>query len=324
MIYDIPALRARLATAFPGIDPCHEPLGHRYLNRDTQKKAWSVTTKLAFVSKGYLPKWYAKRSVEYIREHLSRLLDGDLSVLDEAAGAGEESRDSSASIGTTAHGAIDSYLNEWIKQNRRSPISATSFLADGSRGEEIAACRSFDRFLDEQEIIPLASEIRVWYETVRGNDSFAGTVDAIFLWLNPHKGRVGEHGVITLDGSIHSHDYEVQPSGIFWCSACNRECKATLVLGDHKTSNNIKGKDDYAQQDTAYAKAIEKATGLRFQDLWVIRYDKFKAEYEICRVADRKQAWKEFIAISRAFDAKASRGFESLLVPLFEKEVIKI
>lgn len=324
MTYDYALLRERLRTSFPPIIAAHVPEGHRYQRTDTGVYAWSVTTKLGFVAKGYLPRWYAKRSVEHIRENLSALLAGDLSVLDTAIGAGESSRDASADIGTTAHGAIEKYLTEWIETGCR-PQTAAHFLKEGSRGEEIAACRSFDRLIAEREIIPLASEITVWYE--QGKDLFAGTVDALFLLLTVHKGRegAGRWCEAKLDAAFEKgHDYVFQKGRVYWCPGCGREVDASLVLADWKSSNNIKQNDGYAQQDTAYGKAVEKASGLKIDDMWVVRLDKWSAEYEICRVNNKKEAWKEFITISRAFDEKQKRSSEHLLSPLLEKTVIHI
>jgi len=332
--YDVPSLRARFAGAWPhGIVPDHVPEGHRYRREDTGELAWSVTTKLQFVAKPYLQTWYAKRGIEHIRENLERLRAGDTSVLEEALGAAVRSRDASAEIGTTAHDAFDRYLSRWIstgvRDAGRSAVDDLNELCAANgvepKGEEIAACRSFDRFLAENEIIPLASEIRIWYS--RGKDVFAGTVDAIFLSLTVYKDRVGDAGVQTLDGRTCAeagHDYEAQPSGNWWCVACGREVTVKLVLGDHKTSNDIKTKDDYAHQSVAYGKSIEIEVAVKFDEIWVMRYGKGKAEYEVCKVDDRKAAWKEWLTVSRAFDEKMLRGDRRLLAPLVEKKVTSL
>lgn len=311
--YDVLDLRARLASCFPHISPAHTEAGHFYRNETTGRVTKSVTTALGFVAKGYLYKWYAKLAAEHVRQNLHRLIEGDLTVLDEAQHAGERSRDTSAGIGTTAHGAIDSFCSKWITDDIRPDVSAATFLAEGSRGEEIAACRSFDKFIAENEIIPLASELQIWYE--QGKDCYAGTIDSIILSLEVHKERAGT-------GEC-KHDYVPQPPGIFWCTNCGRETKARLILGDVKTSNTIKGKSEYAHQTEAYAKAVEKALGIKFDAIWIIRFEKSRADYEILKIGNRKQAWKEWLSISRAYDSSVERVGE-LLVPLTVKEVIKI
>lgn len=313
--YVVSDYRQRLARAFPfRILPAHTEAGHFYEREDNGRVAASVTTKLGFVSKGYLYKWYAKMAVEHVRENLSRLLAGDASVLDDAQRAGEKSRDDSAGIGTTAHGAIDNYCSHWIHGNARPRRSASDFLVEGANGAEIAACRSFDKFLDENEVIPLASELKIWYEN--GRDCYAGTIDTVLLALTTYKGRAGERRCL--------HDYSSQPSGIWWCSKCKREAQPRLILGDVKTSNTIKGKDEYAHQTVAYAKAIEKALGDHIDDIWVIRFGKAYAEYEVLKVSNRAQAWAEWLSISRAYDRMSERVGRELLGPLVVKERIRI
>lgn len=319
--YDLVPLRERINNAFSyRIVPAHTSEGHFYQREDTGKVAASVTTKLAFVSKGYLHKWYSKMAVEHVRANLERLVHGDLSVLDEAQHAGERSRDDSAGIGTTAHGAVDAYNTEWIKSGSR-PASAVNFLAEGSRGEEIAACRSFDKFISENEVLPVASEIQIWYE--KWKDCYAGTVDSIFLFREVYKERCGKEGCKAI-ANIGAHDYERQTNGILWCIECNREVTEKFILGDIKTSNTIKGKSEYAHQTEAYARAIETAVGIKFEAVWILRLEKSKADYEILKVGNRKQAWKEWLAISRAYDLSRERGEEELLVPLVERDVITI
>lgn len=320
--YDIVDLRSRFSRAFSySIIPDHNERGHRYQRSDTGEQAWSVTTKLALIAKPYLYTWYVKRAVEYVQLHRLRLDTEFDTVLEEARGAAVRSRDSSADIGTTAHDAYDRYLRRWITITSRPEGSAVVDLETLCRehevepkGEEIAACRSFDKFLDENEIIPLASEIRVWYQ--KGKDTFAGTVDAIFLRFEIYKDRNGKKACL--------HDYIQQPNGTLWCAQCSREVTSKLILGDWKTSNAIKGKDEYGQQSEAYAQALQVATGIKFDEIWVIRFGKGRAEYEICKVSDRKAAWREWIAISRAFDEKERRGETGLLVPLKEKIITRL
>lgn len=321
-LHTVADLRTRLNNLYPfRILSAHTETEHFYEREDTGKVVASVTSRLSFVDKPYLKKWYAKKAIEHIKDNLPRLLAGDEGVLAEASGAAERSRDFSAGVGTSAHDAVDRWLSRWIESDTRPDYSAVICLEElckehgvEPKGEEIAACRSFDKFIEETEIIPIASEIRIWYE--EGKDAFAGTVDAIFLYLKTRKGREGRKDC--------AHDYETQASGVWWCAACGREVDVELILNDWKSSNTIRGKDDYALQSTAYRKAIEKASGIKFSGVWVIRLSKEKAEYEICAVTDGKQAWLEWIAISRAFDARSTREVKSLLEPLEGKKVISL
>lgn len=324
---DVAGLRALLAGAFPyGIVPRHTASQHFYEREDTGRVAASVNTKLGFAAKDWLATWKVSRALAHVEAECGRLdVQSDVrqhlpDILSSAKDAGDRIRDEAGGFGTNAHAAVDAYLSAWLRAEGSPDGSSSIFLQQHSRPEEIAACRSFDRLVVEREIIPLASEMRVWYE--KGKDCFAGTVDAVLLDLSVRKGRVGQTQSL-LGDEAHRHDYLAQDSGSLWCY-CEREVSPRLILGDWKTSNTVNGKDEYALQGEAYAKAIEKETGLRFAEVWVIRLSKTHADYEIVKITDRKQAWKEFLATSRAYDARAGRGNTPLLAPLTVKETIRI
>lgn len=315
MTYDVATLRTRLTTAWQfRILPDHTESEHWYKREDTGKRAASVTTKQGIINKPYLKPWNIKIAVEYVRENADRFRAGDDSVLEEAKKAPYRTLDQASGWGTTAHGAIEQYCLEWIRTGNPPDVSAATFLGDDAAGEEICACRSFDKFRAENEFIVLASELQCWYE--EGKDCFAGTVDAVLLWLTVRKGREGH--------SHEKHGYVPQANRVWWCPPCGREIDVSLILGDWKTSNSIEGKDDYAQQTAAYAKAIEKATSLKFDDIYVIRFDKKRQIYEIRKVADRKAAWRQFLVISRAFDEIKNGTEGTLLAPLQERAVITL
>lgn len=324
MPYDVADLRARLDGAWKfRILADHTEDEHWYKRDDTERRAASVTTKQGIINKPYLKPWNIKVAVEYVRTHADRFRAGDDMVLEEAKKAPYRDLAQAGEWGTTAHGAIERYCLDWIRDGRPPARSASDYLLPDAAGEEICACRSFDKFRSENEFIVVASEQQVWYE--EGKDCFAGTVDAILLWLSVRKGREGDAGVQDLEGNPHQeHDYVPQSGNVWWCPPCGREVDVSLILGDWKTSNSIAGHDDYAQQTTAYAKAVEVATGLKFDDIYVIRFDKKRPTYEIRKVDDRKAAWRQFLLISRAFDEIKSREEGTLLVPLKEREVISL
>lgn len=313
-------LRDAIFSAFDQRDivPDHDASGHWYRKESTGERAASVTTKQSLI-KGY-KQWAVDRAVDHFARNAERYVGGDALVADEARMAHVQELGEAAEIGTNAHGAYDSFLSEWISSGRRPAKSAADFLSVLARGEEVAACRSFDRFLNSVEIIPVASEFRVWYK--RGKDTFAGTVDSLFLVLTPRKGRSGDSGVVALDGAAHTeHDYVRQDSGVLWCPPCGREVDTKLVLGDHKTSNSIE-KEEYAEQVATYGEAIEVGAGIKLDELWIIRYSKKFAEYQILRIVDRKRAFKRFLSISRAFDDRMDTT--PMLAPLIEKNSVTI
>lgn len=307
--YDVFSLREILHTAFPEglVIPDHTPTEHWYKNTRTGSRAASVTTKQNVVAKGYLKQWAVNKGIDHISANIERLKSGDTSVLDEAKFAHENELGAAGQTGTNAHGAIDKFCIEWIERGTKPSLSAASFLREGAPGQEVAACRSFDKFISEVEVVPVASELKVWYE--KGKDCFAGTVDAVLLINEVYKEREGSKDC--------DHDYSPQTKSL-WCTKCGREVVQKLILGDWKTSNQIQKKDEYAEQTVAYATAIEVGTGLKFDDIYVIRFEKSRADYEMARVADRRHAWQRYLATSRLYDLHA-KSRESLLVPLHEK-----
>lgn len=306
--YDVSHLRDLFASCMPPIVARHTETAHRYENENTGKLAWSTTTQLGIVDKSkWLKGWAAKKAVEHVRSNRERLSGYEFdTVLDEASRAHSVRLDEASGWGTTAHSAYDRFMQSWLDNDTQPEESCVRFLEENCRkegvepkGEEIAACRSFDLFLREEEVIPLASELQCWYE--KKEIVFAGTVDSVLLWLRPRKGRVG-----TLHGK---HDYVQQDTSTLWCAVCNREVDPVLTLGDWKTSGSIK-KDEYCWQTVSYAKAIEEAAGVTFDEILIVRFSKQKAEYELVRVADRKRAWDEFKAISKCFSALQDRERE--------------
>lgn len=312
--YDIDKLRSALKSAFPDglVEPDHTPTEHWYVNTKNGRRAASVTTKQSVVGKGYLKQWAVNRALDHVSQNRARFIAGDEEVLKEAAMAHTNELESAGSIGTTSHSAFDATCKEWIETGKR-PGPTMEKLAPGARLEEVAACRSFDKFLDENEVFPVASETKVWYE--RGNDCYAGTIDGIFLAHRVHLNRAGEIGC--------THDYVLQTSGTLWCTRCGRNVKRRLLLTDWKTSNQISNKDEYAEQAEAYGHAVEAAVGRIFDEIWIVRFSKLRAEYEIMRVPDRKSAWQRFLATSRLFDRRLELP-GPLLEPLDAKLVIQI
>lgn len=313
--YEISELREQLALAFPRglIEADHTETEHWYKNTRTGVRAASVTTKQSVVGKGYLKQWAVNRAVEHAIQNVARINNGDSSVFDEARRAHTNELETAGNIGTKAHGAFDLFCQHWIETGERWGETA-QFLKEGARGEEIAACRSFDKFKAEVEFVPIASELKIWYE--KGGDVFAGTVDSVLAVREPYKELVGD--------TRCNHDYAPQRPPILWCTRCGRTVKQKVVLGDWKTSNQINNKDEYAEQTVAYERAIALKLGSKFiQDIWVVRLSKERAEYEIMRVSDRAGAWKRYLATSRLFDTRMNIP-GPLLEPLQKKLIITI
>ncbi len=312
--YEATQLRAELARAFPqgSVEPAHTGRGHFYRVPGKESSAPSVTTIQSIESKGYLKQWAVNKAVEYIDNNIARLCSGDLDILEEARKAHERELDFAGSVGTTAHDAAEKYAKHWIETGEKKE-SATEFLAEGSLPEEVAGTRSFDKFIKEHDLIPIASEVRVWY--AKGKDIYAGTVDAIYLLGEVYKDREGSTSC--------SHDYEPQKGNKHWCVNCGRTIVWKLVEVDYKTSNTVAGKNSYAEQVEAYARAIEQKTGWKFDDLWILQLNKQRARYDLFKVNNRKRAWDRFIATLRHYVEMQDES-ENLLTPREEKLIIRI
>lgn len=313
--YDAGTIRARILGAFDQLDILadHTPSEHWYKRLSTNERAASVTTKQSLI-KGF-KQWAVDRGVEYLVLHKDRLQQGDDSVVDAARFAHVVELGRAADIGTSAHSAYDSYLQDWINLGGRPVNTCGSYLREGADPSEVCATRSFDRFLDEVEIIPVFSELRVFYS--RGKDSWGGSIDGGVIARIPLR----ESGNKSCgQGSGARHDYARQPSGTLWCVICGRTCEEILVLADWKTSTAINNKPEYAEQASVYAKTIEYGAKPRFDEVWIVRFGKNKAEYEICKVTDRKRAFERFLTVSRAFDIRIDNT--SMLESITKKETI--
>jgi hypothetical protein len=313
-IYEATKLREELATAFPqgSVVPAHTSRGHYYNVPGRETSAPSVTTIQSIESKGYLKQWAVNKAVEYIDNNIARLCGGDLNILEEAKKAHERELLFAGSVGTTAHDAAEKYAKHWIETGEKKE-SAVEFLAEGSLPEEVAGTRSFDKFIKEHDLIPIASEVRVWY--AKGKDVYAGTVDAIYLMGEVYKDKEG-------DASC-AHDYEQQKGNKHWCVKCGRVIVWKLVEVDYKTSNSVAGKNSYGEQVEAYARAIEQRTGWKFDDLWILQLNKQRAKYDLFKVNDRTRAWKRFLATLRHY-VETQDANENLLTPREEKLIIRI
>lgn len=313
-IYDAVDLRHRISDAFDQRDIVadHTASEHYYRRISTAERAASVTTKQSLI-KGF-KQWAVDRGVDHMVLHRDRFCQGDDSVVYEARRAHVVELGRAADIGTGAHGGYDAYFQDWISITKRPDKLSGAYLHDGADPAEICATRSFDRFLDEIEIVPIFSEIRIFYS--RGRDSWGGSVDAGFIARTPYKDRGGSGSCGT--GSRGFHDYERQTNGHLWCIRCSREVTEQLILGDWKTSNSI-DKAEYAEQATVYCKTIETGAAIKFDETWIIRFSKEKAHYEILKVSDKKRAWERFLAVSRCYDSRIEYG--TMLEPLIKREV---
>jgi hypothetical protein len=74
-----------------------------------------------------------------------------------------------------------------------------------------------------------------------------------------------------------------------------------FALIDWKTSNSL-NKSSYIMQVSAYQEALREMTGLKPEELIIIRLDKHQAKYDAIKIIDPKSALKSFLSIARVYD----------------------
>src|SRR3990167_4874344 len=151
----------------------HTPEGHAYLLPSGTRVA-SVTTKLgACISKPHLLPWAVKLAIEYLDPlYLSNQItpENKASHHKIATTRHTAERDAAGFWGHTAHDFIDKYLIAEISGTEKPTIPSDN-------PPVCAAVRSFLKFMSENNIVPIASELLVGSEKLR----CAGTLDFICL-----------------------------------------------------------------------------------------------------------------------------------------------
>ena len=243
------------------IVPEHTASAHFYRYTPEQELYPSVTTVTGILDKPYLPQWAARVALEQ-----------------QDANAHNNLREEAAEIGIQGHKVVENYVNMWIA-NKARPHNITDFIPEGSDARLWPIAKSAELFFTELEAIPIASELLVASPTIKT----AGTLD--LLLAIPRVKRTG-------NGNEHckkmGHYWCLYPNPKRkydeWCPTCNESRTWHLVLGDLKTSNSIANKPDYQMQTATYRYLFFELTGLKCDDILIIRLDKEKTKYELISV----------------------------------------
>ena len=151
----------------------HTPEGHAYLLTSGTRVA-SVTTKLgACISKPHLIPWALRLAIEYLDPlYINGLItpENKISHHKIASTRYTAERDAAGFWGHSAHSFIEQYLTAEINGTEKPTIP-------GNNPPVCAAIRSFLKFMAENNIVPIASELLVGSEKLR----CAGTLDFICL-----------------------------------------------------------------------------------------------------------------------------------------------
>lgn len=166
-------------------------IDHRYFDADTGEIYKSVTTKLGILSNPIFSDRKMNRSMEYILDNFAKTSSTFLNnegateealtkkqltqLLEEAREYSTELFKEASIRGTLAHKYVDTYINSWIKNEKRPVIE--DILGTEPNYKQWSALRSFVKWSKENDFTPIASELMVWSK----RHNLAGTLDCIGL-----------------------------------------------------------------------------------------------------------------------------------------------
>lgn len=157
--------------------PDHSEAGHFYLLPNGKRVA-STTSKL-IIEKPHLRFWAVRKGIEWLEQgdRFMRLSTPERDdIINGAVYAHTEVRDDAGSVGSLAHDVAERYILHWLKTGVK-PNDIRQGFPPNPDPRSVAAARSVEKFFNEHEITPLASELLVCSEK-RGS---AGTLDFLAI-----------------------------------------------------------------------------------------------------------------------------------------------
>ncbi len=297
--------------------PKHTDTEHRYMYTKTGETFPSVTGITGIMSSGHLKQWAVNEGLRHLEAHWHNItLENRSEYFRSAQLAHLDTLKEAGDIGTKAHKVVENYLDAWMLTGEK-PKDITTFIQDQD-SRLYAATRSAELFFNDFYAIPIVSEIKL----VHPRYKFGGTMDALmYVGTVIEEGKAGRTGFEKCE-----HVWKEKLSrgrGLqMECAQCERLLKMTLAVVDFKTSNSVSNHDDYAEQVSAYWYMFYALTGIRAEDLIIVRLDKTKAKYEAVRVADRKRAFDAFLHTKEKYNW--TRDNTDKLLPVVTKETIYI
>jgi len=303
----VPELRQIIKEKIPSslVIPEHDHLGHHYRFIPTNKVYDSVTTKTSILENPRLKRWAANLAVQYIDRNWKTITpDNKDDHYKAAILAHEDELQDAGDIGTQGHHAIERYLKRWIDTNIK-PEDIRKFIL-GEDARLYAITRSAEMFVKDFEMIPIAAELNV----ASARYEYAGQLDCLAVLIKEmEQGKeIGQHECVNHYSPANTPQYRAK----YWqCGECGRIVKPVFSVVDWKTSNSI-DKPEYAMQVAAYYHALWEMTGLRPEELVIVRLDKYKANYEVVRLQDRPAAFRAFKHVGKV-SAWINNGVSKLL-----------
>jgi len=323
-------IRKVIAEKIPAglVVPEHTEQGHFYRHVPTNLLLSSVTTKSSVLNEGgkQLQKWSARLAVERLTERLlatphtlNTAEPANAQTLEtyqkEAILVHQDKFEDAGGIGTIGHGYIEDYLKDWIATGEKPKNDITRYIKPDEDSRAFAIARSAELFINDFYLIPVASELFVASVKYK----FAGTLDGLALVI-VGAGKC-EQAVIDV---VPRHEWmnasTRNPYKVI-CRHCNKEATYKFTLIDWKTSNSI-DKVAYVLQVSAYWEALKEMTGLKPEELIIIKLSKEHAKYDAVRVVNHTDAFKAFVNVSKTYDYLWNG--EKKMLPVVEKEIISL
>lgn len=279
----------------------HDESGHRYCHVPTGMTVRSVTTKAGILEAPHLKQWSAGMAVEFIDKNWDVIITASVEqregLFKQAKLVHQDVFHDAGNIGTQGHEAVEAYLLEWMKTGKR-PQDIRPFVK-GIDGRLFAIARSAEQFCIDFDAEPVASELLV----ASVKHKLAGTLDGMMVVSKVLK--KGDDSVRTLDGGPCPHstwwNLSTRDPSKLECRDCGRQVKRILALTDWKTSNSI-DKPEYAMQVSAYWQAFYELTGIKPEEILIVRLDKERCKYEVRRVTNRAKAFAAYKHTAAVYD----------------------
>lgn len=249
------------------IIPQHDDKGHHYKFVDSNLVLDSVTTINGWIAKHHLAYWAAGCAIDWLeKDNRIEELKGPNreNIILGAKKAHTDIRDDAGFVGTQAHNCIEEYLKEWIRTGER-PSDIRLFFPH-EQGETI-----FGFYLPDINI------------TINHTDSravaAARAAEQNFIKMN----------IIPIASEILVGDPNFSAGTLDFL--CLKDKKLTII--DFKTSNQI-DKIGYPMQVAAYKYFFEHMTGLKVQQLFVLKISKDTNSFEEYKIPKIRTAFKAF------------------------------
>jgi hypothetical protein len=305
-------IRERIDNVLPpgAVVPRHTDEGHFY-GVPSGKVYPSVTGVISYVKDPSIQQFDMNEALRYVEKHLHECVtDGDLDymkvmdVLYEAKKAPKGVLMDAADIGTQIHDRREKYYQAWIDTDVR-PNIADFYDMDKDDVRLISAMRALSRFCDEQEYIPVRTEVLVYSDKYQ----LAGQLDDI-----------GMVNTIIRPGGLncqHNLWYEGMTTR---CDKCNYKREWQFCLTDLKSSNQFK--DSYYHQVALYHMMFVDLVGIKPQRSFILKTSKEDGRYkteELTKMAQLVSGAKKIIAAAQAVESvkglrKDSNAKETIVI----------